>query len=69
MTVATITFLDPIDDNGAAGRQEPVDSRDIITLQDGKTAPIVEIKGPVDSATSRRFLNEVVLGVPAGVGS
>jgi len=62
MSLATVTFLEPFADNGAATRTEPVDPRDKIVLSDGATAPIVEIKGFEDSGTNRPFFNEVTLG-------
>lgn len=62
MTIAEITFLDPIPDNGASGRKEPVDNRDKIVLPDGSTGPIVSTGGPLDAGTNRPFLNTVLLG-------
>lgn len=60
--LATITFLDPVTRNGAANRQEPIDPRDVITLPDGTTAPIVDVNGFWDAGQSRPFLNVVTLG-------
>lgn len=64
LSVAMLTFLDPIADNGAPTRHEPIDTRDRLTLPDGTTGPIINIAGPLDSGTSRPFLNEVTLGEP-----
>lgn len=64
MTTASIIFLDPIDPNGAATRQEPIDTRDSLVLADGSTGPIVSAGGVLDSATGRPFVNEVLLGEP-----
>lgn len=65
MTFATLTFLDAIADttpNSNQVRENPIDPRDILTLPDGGTAPIVQAGGFNDSASSRPFLQEVVLG-------
>lgn len=40
-TKATVTFLQPIPANGAAGRTEPIDDRDILTLADGTSGPAI----------------------------
>lgn len=61
-TTAKVTFLKPITPNGAAGRNEPVDSRDRITLQDGATGPLVNISNFIDPTTGRGYLTEVWLG-------
>jgi hypothetical protein len=66
MTVATLYFLDPIPAQGAAGRQEPIDTRDIIELPTGLTAPILEVGGFADSGTSQPFVYKVVLGRTQG---
>lgn len=62
MTMATITFLAPIPDNGASGRKEPIDNRDKIVLADGSTGPIISVGGPLDPVTNRPYLNTVMLG-------
>jgi hypothetical protein len=61
-TTAKVTFLRPIAPNGAAGRKEPVDTRDRITLQDGATGPLVNISNFIDKTTGRGYLTEVWLG-------
>src|SRR2546430_15068682 len=48
---ATITFPYPIPPNGAPGRVEPVDSRDLFVLPDGTTGPIIDVSGTIDPAT------------------
>ena len=63
ITVATLYFLDPIPDNGAPLRQEPIDTRDILTLPNGVTAPIRSVGGQTDSLTSQPFVYKVILGV------
>lgn len=62
LTFAKLTFLDVIAPNGAAGRTEPIDTRDELVLADGSTAPIVDVSGPVDPATGRPYVLEVLLG-------
>lgn len=62
MTKAKVSFLRPIAPNGAAGRAEPVDTRDRITLPDGFTGPIVAVNSLTDPTTSRGYLTEVYLG-------
>ena len=62
MQSASVMFLDVIAANGATGRREPVDPRDKITLPDGYTGPIVNIKGPVDPDTDAPYFVEVGLG-------
>lgn len=63
--VASITILQPVTSNGAAGRREPVDPRDKITLPDGSTGPILAGPGAVwNPAAGAPFLNELELGEP-----
>lgn len=65
MTFATLTFLDPISDTSATTgkvRENPIDPRDVITLPDGGTAPIVQTGGFADSGTTKPFLQETILG-------
>ena len=62
---ASLVFLDPIADTVVAAgvyRAQPIDPRDIITLSDGVTYPVLSDGGVEDSGTSRPFLNEVILG-------
>ena len=60
---ASVLFLEVVPPNGAAGRRaEPIDPRDQITLQDGTTGPILYVGGPLDPATGRGFITEVILG-------
>jgi hypothetical protein len=61
--VASLTILEPVTPNGAAGRDEPIDPRDRITLPDGTTGPILTGPGSVwDPGQARPFLNEIQLG-------
>jgi hypothetical protein len=57
-----LTFPRDIAPNGATGRIEPIDPRDRITLPDGTTGPILNVKGFVDRATNRPFAITVFLG-------
>jgi hypothetical protein len=58
-----VTFVDPFDAQGADGRQEPVDTRDRITLPNGRTARIIEVRGAaIDPTTNLPYMVEVVLG-------
>lgn len=67
---AAIYFLRPIEPNGAVGRNEPIDTRDRITLSDGYTGPILTVGGAneqsrtglVDPVTGYPYLFEVILG-------
>lgn len=59
---STLTFLNPVSPNGTAGRNEPIDNRDIITLPGGKTGPIVAVEGFADSATGRPYVLKVMMG-------
>jgi len=63
----SVTFIYPIQPQGAADRQEPVDPRDRITLPDGWTGPIVNVNGLVDPLTGMPYLYQVSLGNPGGV--
>lgn len=65
LTHATLTVLDTIADttpNANQQREQPIDPRDKIILPDGSTAPVVDSGGPMDPATSRGFINKIVLG-------
>lgn len=62
--LAIVTFLEALPANGAAGRvDEPIDPRDRITLPDGRTGPITDVKGGwVDPGTNLPFMAQVTLG-------
>lgn len=66
MSRATVLFLEPIKKNGASGRTEPIDPRDVITLPDGTTGPIVDVNGLMDPTTDRPYYAEVFIGDVAG---
>lgn len=61
--LATIAVLQEIPPNGAPGRQEPIDPRDVITLPDGRTGPIVEVRhGMLNGNTGRPAMHQLKLG-------
>lgn len=62
LTQTSVQFLEPIIVNGAAGRTEPIDTRDILTLPDGSTAPIVAVEGVVDPDANSPYAPMVWLG-------
>lgn len=62
MQRASILFVEALPPNGAAGRNEPIDSRDRITLTSGLTGPILYAGAPIDPTTGRGYFTEVVLG-------
>lgn len=57
-----VTFLQPLSDNGAAGRREPLDPRDRITLPGGIYGAVLSVEGLNDPKTSREYMFEVFLG-------
>lgn len=61
-TRACISFREPVEPNGAVGRNEPIDPRDRITLPSGLTGPIVSDGGAViNPSTGARSANTVWL--------
>ncbi len=67
--VTVLTFLGPIAEHGAAGRQEPIDPRDKIILPDGTTGPLSdigrrsELQGGLDDPTTNQpYLFQVTIG-------
>ena len=59
---AVITITDPLPSQGTVGRREPIDPRDKLTLPDGHTGPILDIKGVVDPDTDKPYVLEISLG-------
>lgn len=57
-----LTFLDPIAPNGAAGRIEPIDNRDLLILPDGTTGPIYRPEGLYNPVTDAPFLIGLWIG-------
>jgi hypothetical protein len=58
----TLTFLGDVAPNGTPGREEPIDTRDRITLADGTRWPIVSAGGFSDPGTGRPLAPEILLG-------
>lgn len=68
--MATLTFIGDVLPNGAPGRREPFDPRDIIILPDGSTGPIIDTPSGVnDPLTGRGFTHKVLLGRKARQGT
>lgn len=64
-TKAYVAFLEPLPVTTAkAGqiRRQPLDERDIITLPDKTSGPIIKIGGFVNADTHRPYMSEVWLG-------
>ena len=64
---ATIIFLETVPANGTVTvppRSEPIDDRDVITLPDGRTGPIIKIPDAVvdPDASGRPFFTTAYLG-------
>lgn len=59
---ATITILRPIADNGASGRQEPIDPRDKFTLPDGTSGRILSVDAFIDPSIGAGYFHIVKLG-------
>jgi hypothetical protein len=54
-----LAFLFPVTANGAAGRQEPIDPRDRVTLPDGDVVTILDVNGFIDADSGAPYLLEV----------
>lgn len=61
MTKASVMIIQPVPPDGAPGRVEPIDPRDIITLPDGTTGKIVDVQGFVDEKTDHPYFSEIYL--------
>lgn len=61
-TKGKLTFLEPIPPNGATGRIEPIDNRDLLILPDGTTGPIFKPEGLLNPDINRPFLIELWIG-------
>lgn len=57
-----LTFLEPIEPNGAAGRIEPIDNRDLIILPDGTSGAIFKPEGLYNPVSGAPFLIELWIG-------
>lgn len=65
VSAAELTFLAPLTPYTptVAGRQDPIDDRDMFTLPDGTTGPILRQAGGLfDPKTSRTYMAQVWLG-------
>lgn len=62
LSTCTVTILGTVKANGATGRQEPIDTRDRLTLPDDTTAKILSVEGLIDPTTERPYCYEVALG-------
>lgn len=62
LSLATISILRPITNNGAAGRQEPIDPRDRFTLPDGTTGRILTVESFVSPTSGAGYFHVVKLG-------
>jgi hypothetical protein len=59
---AYVVVVSPLLALGAANRSEPVDERDLVTLPNMTTGPILETAGIVDPATGLPYMHEIWLG-------
>ena len=59
---ARILILTPLEPHGATGRSEPIDERDLVTMPDLQTGPILEVGGQVDGVTGTPFYHSILLG-------
>lgn len=61
--MSTLTILVTIPSNGAAGRHEPIDTRDRITTPSGFVGKVIEAPGSVvDPGTEKGFIQQIMLG-------
>jgi len=61
-TIAKVIVLEPLTDNGADDRTEPLDPRDKITLPGGASGPIAKFAGVVDGSTGSPYMFEIWVG-------
>ena len=60
---ALVTFLEPVAPvGGVEERNEPIDTRDQLTLPDGSTGPIIDVQGLADPDTNETYAPEVWVG-------
>lgn len=62
VSMHTINILQPISGNGAEGRTEPLDPRDLFTLPDGSTAKMATSETLVNPQTNAGYYHIVKLG-------
>lgn len=56
MVEPSVLILEPVDDNGATGRKEPIDPRDRITLPDGRILTQLLVEMVMDPETNRPYM-------------
>lgn len=61
--VAVLQPIEPITP-AVAGRVDPIDDRDMVTLPDGTVSPILAAEGLVNPTISRPYYHEIWLGSP-----
>lgn len=54
-----VLITEPVADNGASGRREPIDPRDRITLPDGRVLTTLEVEMVMDPDTNRPYMYEI----------
>jgi hypothetical protein len=57
-----VTILTPVEENGTAGRSEPIDTRDRLTLPDDSTGPILSVEGVLDPSTGQPYMTSIWMG-------
>ena len=62
MSTHYIGFLRPIDPNGTADRQEPINPRDRITLSNDSTDPIISLDEFMDRTFDRPMYTQIFIG-------
>ena len=59
---AHVIIISPLDPLGSPDRSEPLDERDLVTLPNMTTGPILETSGVVDPVTGLPYMHEIWLG-------
>jgi hypothetical protein len=62
VSMHTVNILEPIAGNGAEGRTEPLDPRDIFTLPDGSSAKMATSETLINPVTDAGYYHVVKLG-------
>lgn len=60
--IAILEPITPATPTGDNTRENPIDERDVITLPDGTTGPILDVTGFLDGGTGVPFFSEIYLG-------
>lgn len=53
-----ITFLQPLEADGTAGRKEPLDPRDLVIFPDKSEHQVIDVKEFINASTNAPFLSE-----------